>query len=1017
MEFCLLGPLVVRSGGTVVPVRRGSQRALLATLLLDANHTVSMDAITENLWGSDPPPSAEVTIRNYVSRLRQALGDAGRSRVSAQPSGYVISVDSRELDVSRFEDLLAAARAAARSARWDQAAAHAGAALSLWRGEPLADVQSVALTQREVPRLAEMRLRALETRIDADLRLGRHADVIAELQRLARAHPLRESLHTLLMLALFRDSRQGEALAAYRHARRVLVDELGTEPGAQLRELHQRMLAGDPALAGPEPAPTAMGPAPVVPQELPGTVRHFVGRSRELTELTRMLGQAEREPGTVAICVVAGTPGVGKTALAVHWAHQVAQRFPDGQLYMNLRGYDLAQALPSSDALAGLLSTLGMRGEDIPFDADERAARYRSLLAGLRVLLVLDNARSVEQVRPLLPGTETCMTVVTSRDSLSGLVARDGAVRLDLDVLPLDEAVTLLGTLIGTRVTGERTAAAELAAQCSRLPLTLRVAAELAAARPAVLLADLVSELSDRERRLDRLAVGGDPYSSARTVFSWSCQHLDADSARAFRLASLHPGTDLDACALAALTATTAEQSERMLEVLRQAHLVQPTRPGRYAAHDLLRAYASELTAARETQDQQSEAVTRLLDYYLHTTAAMMDSLMPAERHRRPRLPMPVAPPLTASGPGAALEWLDTERANLVAIVTYAASSDWPGHAARLSATLSRYLETGGHAPEAMIIHGHARDAARRSGDLAGEGTALTSLALVDWKQGRVQQAAVGLRHALALFRKSSDHTGEARALANLGMIDGQQGRHQEAARNLRQALTAFSKAGDQTGEARALINLGMIDYQQGRYPDATGHFGRALALFREAGDRPGEAYALANLGIVCRCQGRYDEAARNFTCALALHSETGSRSGRAQLLAALGDLDLQQGRYERATAYFERALALCRETGDESGEATALNGLGEASLSTGKPDQALAHHSAALGLAAKIGEKYQQARAHDGLGRSHRAVGDGGEARYHWQQALVLYHDLGAPEAEQVRLAIADTAEPFPVS
>jgi DNA-binding SARP family transcriptional activator/tetratricopeptide (TPR) repeat protein len=1009
MEFCLLGPLVVRCDGRELPVRRGHQRALLATLLLDANRVVSMDTIAEMLWDDGPPPSAEVTVRNYVSRLRRALEEAGRARIMAQASGYLISVNAGELDVSRFEDLLGAARAAARGASWDQAAALAASALSLWRGDPLTDVESAALAQREAPRLAEMRQQALETRIHADLCLGRHADVIGELQRLVVTHPLREPLHALLMLALARDGREAEALAAYEHARRVLVDELGTQPGTRLRELHGRILAGDPALAVPEPAPPATAPSPpAVPRQLPGAVSHFAGREHELAELTGMLDQVKQSPGAVAITVIAGAPGVGKTALAVRWSHQAARRFPEGQLYVNLRGYDLGQPMAPSDALAGWLSALGVRGEDIPAGADERATRYRSLLAGRRMLVVLDNACSVEQVRPLLPGTETCMTVVTSRDSLAGLVARDGAVRLDLDVLPLGDAISLLRMLIGGRVPGEPAAAAELAAQCSRLPLTLRVAAELAAARPAAPLADLVSELSDRQRRLDRLDAGGDPQSSARTVFSWSCQHLDTSAARAFRLASVHPGPDMDCYALAALTATTAEQGRRMLEALEQAHLIQPTRPGRYSMHDLLRAYASELADGHETPDQLQAAITRLFDYYLHTAAAATDTLMPAERHRRHRLPPATTASRPVPGPAASQEWLDAERANLVAITTQAATSGWTSHATGLSATLSRYLETGGHAPEALIIHGQARDAARRTGDAAAEAAALTSLAVVDWRQGRFQQAAARLRHALALFSQVGHHTGAARALANLGMIDGQLGHYQDAAGHLRDALAVFRKAGDQTGAARALINLGMIDDQQGRYQEAADHYQQALALFREAGDRSGEAYALANLGITCRRQGRYQQAASHFRHAMALYGQTGSRSGRAQLSAAMGDLDLYQGRAHQAIDHFQQALALCRETGDRSGEATALNGLGDATICTGKPEHARAHHAAALELASQIGEKYQQARAHDGLARGHHAACDHGGARYHWQLALLLYEKLGAPQADQVRENLA---------
>ena len=464
MEFRLLGPLTVRSGTAIVQVPRGKQRAVLAALLLNANRVVPVEDLAETLWGSDPPPSARVTIQNYVMRLRKALGDTSECPISTQPPGYLIRVDAGDLDVARFEARLTAARAAARDGSWDTAASEARAALALWRGEPLADVDSELLAQREVTRLAELRLQALEARIDADLHLGRNAEVIVELRHLAECHPLREHLRGLLMLACYRDGRQAEALAAYADARRVLVGELGAEPGTGLRELHQRILAADPALELPQvERPAADGAEPVVPRQLPAAVRHFTGRALELALLTGWVDQAGQErPGTVVISAIGGTAGVGKTALAVHWAHQVADRFPDGQLYVNLRGYDTDGPVPAADALAGFLRALGVPGQDIPADADERAARYRSLLAGRRILMVLDNAGSVDQVRPLLPATPGCAAVVTSRDSLAGLVARDGAYRLDLDLLPLPDAIGLLRALIGERATADPDAAAEL---------------------------------------------------------------------------------------------------------------------------------------------------------------------------------------------------------------------------------------------------------------------------------------------------------------------------------------------------------------------------------------------------------------------------------------------------------------------------------------------------------------------------------------------------------------------------
>ena len=492
LEFCLLGPLLVRSGGVAVPVMQGRQRAVLAALLLNAGRPVSVEDLTETLWGPEPPPSAPVALRNYVMRLRHSLGQTAAGRLRTQAPGYLIDIQPGELDVARFEGLLESARTAARSGLWEATADRAWAALGVWRGEPLADVDSDALALREVPRLTELRLQAVEIWADARLHLGGHGEVVGELKRVAAAHPLRERLSGLLMLGLNGDGRRADALAVYQDVRRILVSELGLEPGAELRELQLRILTVDAAngqgLAVSRGTPAmiaAGGLVRVVPRELPGVVRDFVGRDGELAALSALLERAAGVvPGTVVISAIGGTAGVGKTALAVQWAHRVAGWFPDGQLYVNLRGYGPREPVPAGEALAGLLHSLGVPRHEIPAETDERAARYRSLLAGRRMLIVLDNARDAGQVRPLLPGTQGCMTVVTSRDSLAGLVARDGAVRMDLDLLSPADATTLLRVLIGGRATADPAAAQALAQACCRLPLALRVAAELAAARP-----------------------------------------------------------------------------------------------------------------------------------------------------------------------------------------------------------------------------------------------------------------------------------------------------------------------------------------------------------------------------------------------------------------------------------------------------------------------------------------------------------------------------------------------------
>jgi tetratricopeptide (TPR) repeat protein/transcriptional regulator with XRE-family HTH domain len=748
------------------------------------------------------------------------------------------------------------------------------------------------------------------------------------------------------------------------------------------------------------------GAAPGVPRQLPPAVGDFTGRSAELAALTGLLDRsAEQRAEAVVISAIGGTAGVGKTALAVQWAHTAAARFPDGQLYMNLRGYDQDRPMSAADALAGFLRALGVPGQDIPAEEDERAGRYRSLLAGRRVLVVLDNARSVEQVRPLLPGSSSCAVVVTSRDALVGLVARHGAMRLELDLLPPAEAVSLLRELIGPRATGDPGAAAELAAQCCRLPLALRVAAELAAARPHVPLAGLVSELTDQQRRLDLLDAGGDPRTAVRAVFSWSYRHLDGGTARAFRLAGLHPGQDFDPYAVAALTGTGLDQARSVLSMLARAHLVQPAGPGRYGMHDLLRAYACELAARG---GEENAALSRLFDHYLHTASLAIDVLYPAERHRRPRIDSPDTPTPPVSEPTAARAWLDAERAHLVAVAAYAAGHGWPGHVTRLSATLFRYLDEGGHYPEAITIHTHARVTAQRTGDRAAEATALNDLGVVHYRQSRYQQAAGYFRQTLALFRPGGDLIAQARALGNLGIIHHHLGRYREAVDLHRQALAIFRQTGDPVGEMNSLVNLGISEERQGRYDLAARHHRQALAIAKESGASKWECGSLLNLGTVALRKGRYRQAAGHLYRALTLSREAGYRDAEAEALARIGDLCLGKDRPDEAVGHQRGAVALYRELGNRSGEADALNSLAEALVATGQPDHARAEYAAALDLADQTGDKYQQARAFHGLGQACHADGDLDRARRHWQQALGLFTELGTPEADRVRAEMA---------
>ena len=809
---------------------------------------------------------------------------------------------------------------------------------------------------------------------------------------------------TGLSVRAISDLERGVTARPHRASVALLADALGFDPAG-----HDELAA-----ARRRPRDTALAAGPIVPRQLPAAVHNFVGRAAELCALTGRLDQGEAGSNTVVISAIGGTAGVGKTALAVHWAHQIAGRFPDGQLYVNLRGYDAAAPLAAADVLAAFLRALGLHGDDIPAELDERAARYRSLLAARRVLVMLDNAGSAEQVRPLLPGTPSCTAVVTSRDSLPGLVALDDARRLDLTLLPLAEAVDLLRKLIGGRVDADPGAAASLAVQCCRLPLSLRIAAELAAARPAVPLIGLVGELTDQHRRLDLLKAGGDPRAAVRAVFSWSYRHLDPGDARAFRLLGLHPGQDFDSYAAAAITGTSAGQAQHLVDRLTRVHLIHPVRAGRWGMHDLLRAYAVERAARDDAEADRRAALTRLFDHYLHSAAVAMDTLFPAERHYRPRIPSPAAAASPIANPAAARDWLNEERAGLVAVAAHTAANGWPGHTTRLAATMFRYLDAGGYYSEAAAMHSHAQRAAHQVGDRAAESTALINLGAVDQRQGRPRQATCHLEQAAALCREIGDRQGEARALSTLGNIDLRQGRYAQADHHHQQALALHRGRGDLIGEAHALDNLGIIEMLQGRYPEATLYLRRALALHRDLDDRTGEATVLINLGDICRRQGSYRQAADHLQRALTLSRETGNRQIEAHALTSLGEVGLLQGRPQQASDYQQRALALCREIGELSGEAEALNGLGEALFATGKPGPARTRHTAALALASQIGEQDQQARAHNGLGHCYHAADSARLARRHWQQALAIYTGLGAPEADAVRdhLAAARMAE-----
>jgi DNA-binding SARP family transcriptional activator/tetratricopeptide (TPR) repeat protein len=1008
VEFRLLGPVEVWTAGLGLEMGPPQQRAVLAALAVDAGRPVFRDTLIARVWSQDAPEGATSALYAHINRIRRALAagpaDGEPVRLARRSGGYVLDVDPQAVDLHRFRRLKLAARDQQRPV--EERARLLREALDLWRGEPLADLPG-EWPARMRNSWEEERLDAAVAWAQAELQMGRADEVIGPVRELVTRHPLKERPVGVLMQALAAQGRDAEALDCYAVARSRLVEALGAEPGRELQAVHLAILKGERPAAAAGEGPASRPASLPVPAQLPPDVRGFTGRHGELEELDRLLFEAGDQSTAVVISAVAGTAGVGKTALAVRWAHRVRDAFPDGQLYVDLRGYGPDPPVPAEKALARFLTNLGVAGQDIPLDVDDRAARYRTEINGRRMLVLLDNAASVEQIRPLLPGTRSCSVVVTSRDSLPGLVALHGGHRLDLGLLPQEDAVILLHNLIGDRVTSEPEAAAALATQCARLPLALRVAAELATARPATPLADLVRELDDQAQRLQRLDAGGDPRAAVRAVFSWSYDHLPAAAARTFRLVGLHPGADLDAYATAALTGSTVDEAKRSLDILERAHLIHLTGPGRYGTHDLLRAYALDLARSRDSETDRQAALTRLFDYYLAAAGTARDARSPAERRGGPRRsPDSSIPPMADAA--AALAWLDAERPNLVAVCAYTAADGWPGHTIWLSTILFRYLDAGAHFPDALSIHADARNAASQTGDGAAEAYACANLGVVHMRQGLYEQAAERYQEALGKFSQTGDRVGEARTLTHLGLVNWRQGRYDEAAVRHRQALTRYRETGNRGGEASALSNLGLVLWRQGRYEEAAEVHRQALGLYREAGHRYGEANALANLGAVYLGQDRYEQAADELRSALAIFRETGNRIGEGYALANLGVINLRQGRYEQAAHELGRAVTVFRETGNRDGEAEALNGVGETLQATGQPEEARAQYAAALTLAVATGDRYQQARAHAGLAHARHAAGEDGLAREHWQHALTLYDHLGVPDAEIVRVHLA---------
>jgi DNA-binding SARP family transcriptional activator len=950
VRFRVLGPLEIRADGTWAGISAPKWRSLLAALLINAGQVVPTDRLILEIWGDSPPARATNLVSVYALRLRRLLDDEKGQLLRTRAPGYQLRVQQQDVDAMRFDALVTEGRQALAAAETPRAAALLAEALDLWHGSAFVDVPASELVTAEAGRLEGARLDALELRIEADIGCGRHAQVIPELFRLTSGHPMREGLWGLLMRALDGAGRHAEALTAYSRAREAIAEELGVDPGEQLQRLFQDLLTKDtqpqkgtgaaqsPAGAEPPAPPAAPGP----PGQLPADIADFTGRARDVERLCDLAPAAAPDTGAgldagagldpgadagpgqggaVEVALVTGAGGLGKTTLAVHAAHRLRPRFPDGQLYVNLLGAS-PQPLSPSDVLARFLRDLGVWGPQIPVDPDERAALLRTRLTGRRVLMVLDDARDTAQIRPLLPGSGSCAVIVTARGRLPDLAS----TRLvDLDVLEDAEARALLRSIVGAaRADAEAAATDEVLAACAGLPLAIRIAGARLAARAGWSVRTLASRLRSEQRRLDELKAGD---LAVRATFEVSFASLPGpshpgavDAARAFRLLGLWSGPAISLPAAAALFGQPDDDAEDALEQLVDAHLLESPAPGVYRFHDLLRVYAAERSRA-EPEPERRAAMRRILAWYLHTAEAASWLISP--HHTAVPLDEPPAGmrPLEFGSLEDALRWCDTERANLAAATRQAADDGLHDIAWRLPAVALLFYYRRSH--------------------------------WADW----VASHQTGLESA----RELADRRGEAWMLSNLGMAYGLQ-RMDAAIGCFEQAEAIFHELGDRAGEARAATNLSTAWTHLGRFREALEAGQRSLAMEREAGNRYGEGIALGDLGWAYRRLGSHEDAVACHEQALAIFRELGEQDYEADSLSELADVYLSMDRVTDAMDRLGESLAIRRKIGDRHGQAMSLKLLGVALRRAGRTDEAPGPLTEAQRIFEELGDREQAA-------------------------------------------------------
>ncbi|MEU5438540.1 BTAD domain-containing putative transcriptional regulator [Streptomyces sp. NPDC020719] len=957
LRFGVLGPVRAWRGTEALPSGAPQQRALLAALLLRDGRTATAAELIDAIWGDEPPSQALAAVRTYASRLRKTLGPGV---LVSESGGYAIRLASGVLDLASAQELAAEAEKARAGGDPCRARELLKSSLAIWTGEPLAGIPGPnADTERT--RLAEWRLQLIEARLDMELDAGCHAEAVSELTALTAAHPLRERLRELLMLALYRSGRQAEALAVYADTRRLLADELGVDPRPELARLQQRILQADEDLARPAEAPAA--PAPVKVAQLPASVPDFTGRASFVQELSARLAAADTT--VMAVSALAGIGGVGKTTLAVHVAHAARPHFPDGQLYVDLQGTAPRASEPET-VLGSFLRALGTPDRAIPDSLEERAALFRSTLDGRRVLVLLDNARDAAQVRPLLPGTAGCAALVTSRIRMLDLA---GAHLVDLDVMSPDEALQLFTKIVGEeRVGAERQSALDVVAACGFLPLAIRIAASRLASRRTWTVSVLAAKLADERRRLDELQAGD---LAVKATFELGYGQLEPAQARAFRLLGLPDGPDISLAAAAAVLDLPRQETEDLLESLVDTSLVESAAPGRYRYHDLVRLYARACAERdEESPSERAAAMSRLLDFYLSTAARVYAIERPGDRLVEHLAPTRY-PGLAFADGHEAVDWLYAEANCLLACVHQCAGDPaMLRRAVDLLWAAKDLAESGANSRQYETTAAAIRDTAHAAGDAGAEGRARLALSTVLLVSGRFEQADEEARVSSLLAKEAGDPMPAGVAPNDRGIIAFYQNRHADGERFLQEAIDNYRADGNRPGEASALCNLSRIHVNMGRTSSAVELAQRGLDIFNEMGFALRVANARFALGIALTRAGRLDEA-----------------------LAQLGE-----------------SLRVFQDNRQRLWEGTTHFRIAEAHFAARRPARAAQHAEQALALRC-IGGEWMRGNVLTTLGRALDQLGQADRARACWREALAIYESTGAAEAKDVRQLLSPMA------